>query len=172
MGLGLAAKKDNYPASDFRPPTSDLRLAETPRRFRALTDWALEPGAHPHWKRAHNSACDDGRQPPFGRHWAETFILFGRGLFIRQHTLKLRENRMPSRLSRLPALQRSQGFRCSRSRSRDCWQVGHCLLDAGLEELGHQAGPPGLLRGANALAVVPVEIFVAPQVIAEMRIRR
>ena len=41
---------------------------------------------------------------------------------------------------------------------------------ARLQELGDQPGPAGLVRGADAAAVVAVEVFVEQQVVAEVRI--
>ena len=41
---------------------------------------------------------------------------------------------------------------------------------ARLQELGDQAGPAGLVRGAHAAAGVAVEIFVEQDVILEMRV--
>src|SRR5690242_10539862 len=41
-------------------------------------------------------------------------------------------------------------------------------LSALLKELGHQRGPPGLVAGSQARAVVTMEKLVKPQVIAEM----
>ena len=44
------------------------------------------------------------------------------------------------------------------------------LFAALLEQLGYQAGPAGLVAGAEAGAVVAVEVFVEQDVIAPMRV--
>ena len=43
---------------------------------------------------------------------------------------------------------------------------------AGLQQLGHQAGPAGLMRGADATAGVSVKIFMEQDVVLEVRIGR
>src|SRR5436190_744051 len=44
------------------------------------------------------------------------------------------------------------------------------LFAARLQEFGHEARPAGLVRGADTAAVVAVEVFVEPEIVAEVRI--
>ena len=44
------------------------------------------------------------------------------------------------------------------------------IVGLGLQQLGDQSGPAGLVRGAEAAPGVAVEIFVEQQVVAEMRV--
>src|SRR5262249_30483137 len=44
------------------------------------------------------------------------------------------------------------------------------LVASRLQQLGDSSGPSGLMRGANAAAIVTMEVFVEQQVVAKVRI--
>ena len=68
---------------------------------------------------------------------------------------------------RPPLRPRRLEHRADRTR-KSAWRPR--LFSALLQELGDQAGPAGLVAGADSGAVVAVEIFVKEQVIAELRV--
>src|SRR5687768_15950899 len=65
-----------------------------------------------------------------------------------------------------PTKSRAAGSRCPGRRRRRSALAPARLLD----ELGHEAGPPGLVAGAEAGAVVAVEVLVEQDEVAPVRI--